>query len=255
VSIRWRILRSWFRCAVRLALGAAAGLPLGISTPAGAGDENYLPLVLGNRWNYALQGSDTEIVVVDRTSVLRGRSIFVLTHTVDGTPVEEDYWSEAEDDVFYHGYYRPIEDYGVLCDPPVKLIDAPLLPGGIWSTSTQLYILPDTSLAEATTFSFAVAGTKELQVPAGTFTTTAIEPLLLSGEQGTLRALEHGTLQGWERGTLTFPTRWVTSGIGTIRLGGSVPRSLESYAVVLAVEPTTWGSIKWQASTRRQAFR
>jgi hypothetical protein len=217
--------------------GALVVAALAIPVTAPAGGENYLPLVIGNRWSYALLGGDTEVVVVDRTATIRGRSVFVFTHTVDATPVEEDYWSESEGDVFYHGYYRPIEDFGVLCDPPVKLVDAPLLPGGTWSTTTELILLPGETSAGSTTFSFAVAGTKELQVPAGTFVTTAIEPLKVSAERD-------------GHGTLAFPTRWVANGVGTIRLGGAVPRNLASYAVVLAVEPATWGSVKWQLGAR-----
>jgi hypothetical protein len=206
------------------------GAVLGIAPAAGAGGENYLPLVLGNRWEYALPGGDTEIQVVDRTDVVRGREVFVIAHTVDGTPIQEDYWSAPDGDVLFHGYYRPIEDFGVLCDPPVKLVDAPLLSGSTWSTKSELFVLPDSLSVGFDSFAFAVVGIEKLEVPAGTFTTTAIEPLG-SAEQG--------------GGPIDFPTRWVTSGIGTIRLGGPAPHDLETYSVVLAVLPTSWGAIKW----------
>jgi len=218
----------------------AAGLLAGT---ASAGDENYLPLVLGNRWEYALPGGDTEIQVVDRTEVVRGREVFVITHTVDGTPIQEDYWSTPEGDVLFHGLYRPIEDFGVLCDPPVRLVDAPLLSGSTWSSEVELFVLPDNISIGFNIFSFAVTGIEELHVPAGVFTTTAIEPLGLAAEH---------------QGVISFPTRWVTSGIGTIRLGGTVPHDLETYSVVLPVLPTSWGAIKWQvrrAEDRRPLTR
>ena len=84
------------------------------------------------------------------------------------------------------------------------------------------------------------AGIKELQVPAGTFTTVAIEPLAAAPHAG---------------GVLSFSTRWVADGIGTIRQGGVVSRNLASYAVVLAVEPATWGGIKWRTGIGRRGER
>ena len=225
--LRWTLKTC--RALAMLWLGIVSAT-LGIAPAAGAGSENYLPLVLGNRWEYALPGGDTEIQVVDRTAVVRGRPVFVIAHTVDSTPIQEDYWSAPDGDVLFHGYYRPIEDFGVLCDPPVMLVDAPLLSGNTWSTKTELFVLPDSLSVGFETFSFAVAGSEELQVPAGTFTTIAIEPL--------------GSARG---GTIDFPTRWVTSGVGTIRLGGPIPHDLEAYSVVLAVHPSSWGAIKWQS--------
>jgi hypothetical protein len=209
----------------------AAGILTGAALAGGG--ENYLPLVLGNRWEYALPGGDTEIQVVDRTGVVRGREVFVIAHSVDGTPIQEDYWSTPDGDVLFHGYYRPIEDFGVLCDPPVKLVEAPLLSGSTWSSKVELFVLPDSLSVGFTIFSFAVTGIEELQVPAGFFTTTAIEPLGIAAELA---------------GVISFPSRWVTSGIGTIRLAeGAVPHDLETYSVVLPVLPTSWGAIKWQS--------
>jgi hypothetical protein len=213
-----------------IATAAVAGGILTGAAMAGGG-ENYLPLVLGNRWEYALPGGDTEIQVVDRTEVVRGREVFVIAHSVDGTPIQEDYWSTPDGDVLFHGLYRPIEDFGVLCDPPVKLVEAPLISGSTWSTMVELFVLPDSLSIGFNIFSFAVTGVEELQVPAGLFTTTAIEPLGIAAELGVIH----------------FPTRWVTSGIGTIRLGGTVPHDLETYSVVLPVLPTSWGAIKWQS--------
>ena len=228
--LRW----TWKTGGRRAWLGAArAAIAAGIlAGHAAAGSENYLPLVLGNRWEYALPGGDTEIQVVDRTAVVRGREVFVIAHSVNGTPIQEDYWSAPEGDVLFHGYYRPIEDFGVLCDPPVKLVDAPLLSGGTWSTKSELFVLPDSLSTGVQSFSFAVAGVEELEVPAGTFTTTAIEPLGIAERTG---------------GLIDFPARWVASGIGTVRLGGPVPHDLETYSVVLAVLPASWGAVKWQA--------
>jgi hypothetical protein len=222
--------RQVLRAAAVLALASAVD-----AAPAPAAADNYLPLVIGNRWTYTLTGGTTEVVVVDRTTTIRGRDVFVLTHTVEDTPVEEDFWSSTDGDVFYHGYYRTIEDFGILCDPPVKLVDAPLLSGSVWSTTSELFILPDSLSTGTSIFSFAVTGVEDLKVPAGTFTTTAIEPLA---------AIHLGAAS--PGGTIDFPSRWVTNGIGTIRSGGTVPRDLASYSVVLAVLPSTWGAIKWQ---------
>ncbi|HWN83093.1 MAG TPA: hypothetical protein VNM87_13425, partial [Candidatus Udaeobacter sp.] len=64
------MLRWTWKTGGRRAWLAAAGAAVAAGILAGhaaAGSENYLPLVLGNRWEYALPGGDTEIQVVDRT--------------------------------------------------------------------------------------------------------------------------------------------------------------------------------------------
>jgi hypothetical protein len=196
--------------------------------------ESYLPLVPGNTWTYSITiGAPPEVQTVGQKIDVRGRPAYPILHTVDATPIEEDYWSTLEGDVFYHGYYRPIEDIGILCDPPVKLIEVPILPGESWSTTTELFLLPDSISLGSATFTFASPGTEIVDVPAGVFTAVLIEPIAVDPAAS---------------GILSFPRRWVVPGIGWVRIENGGERDLMSYSVVMPVLPTSWGMVKWRAA-------
>ncbi len=222
---------------VRRAVGAIGWLLLALVAPPGMAAEpggSYLPLVPGNTWIYRFMlGLPLEEQTVDLEVDVRGRPAYPIVHRIDATPFEEDYWSTLEGDVFFHGYYRLIEDTGVLCDPPVKVVDAPILPGESWSTTTELFLLPDSTSLGSVTFSFASPGTEIVDVPAGVFTAFVIEPI----------AIDPATA-----GVLSFPRRWVVPGIGSVRIADGEERNLESYSVVMPVLPTSWGMLKWRVT-------
>lgn len=194
---------------------------------------SYLPLVPDNTWTYQLGlGLPLEVQTVEPQVVVRGRPAYPIVHTHGNMPLQQDYWSTLDGDVFFHGYYRLVEDVGVLCDPPVKVIDAPLLPGESWSTTTELFLLPDTTSVGSATFTFASPGTETVDVPAGVFTAALIEPIAIDPVAA---------------GVLSFPRRWVVPGIGAVRIANGEERELVDYSVVMPVLPTSWGMLKWRA--------
>ena len=211
-----------------LAFAAANGM-------AAEPGENYLPLVPGNTWTYSFGlGLPSEVQTVDPQIDVRGRPAYPIVHTIDSTPVEEDFWSALDGDVFFHGYYRLIEDTGVLCDPPVKVVDAPLLPGESWSTTTELFLLPDSTSLGSATFTFASPGTELVDVPAGKFVAALIEPIAIDSAAA---------------GVLSFPRRWAVPGLGWVRIANGGQRDLTNYSVVMPVLPTSWGMLKWRAAS------
>jgi hypothetical protein len=206
-----------------------------LARAAGRGDlePNYLPLVIGNEWVYAIESGGTEVQTVDRELLVRGRPAFAITHRIDGgVPILEDYWSNEGGDVFYHGFYRPIEDFGLLYDPPLLVVDAPLSVGATWSTESDLFLLPDSTYFSTETIGFTVQAEEMITVPAGNFLAYDIEE--------TIPPLEA------RRVDRTFTRRWVTADLGTVRFDDLGLYELESYQVVLAVTPTSWGAIKWR---------
>jgi hypothetical protein len=221
-----------------LLLLGGLSLPALLVSAAGRDDlePDYLPLVIGNEWVYAIESGGTEVQKVDRELLVRGRPAFAITHRIDGgAPSLEDYWSTEGGDVLYHGFYRH-GDFGLLYDPPLLVVDAPLSIGATWSTESDLFLLPDSTYFSTETIDFTVLAEEMITVPAGNFLTYDIEQTIPPQEA--------------RRVDRTFIRRWVAADVGMVRFDDLGLHELESYQVVLAVTPTSWGAIKWRERLR-----
>ena len=123
------------------------------------------------------------------------------------------------------------------------LVDAPLEVGRTWSTTFDVYSLPDLSYQDTWTIAFVVAESGIYEVPAGSFEGFGIgsaEPALFdrSGRQYTLT----GELAG--SGGRDADSWW-SLGVGEIRYRYATDYQLESYQIgSVAVEARTLSAVK-----------
>ncbi len=153
-----------------------------------------------------------------------------------------NYWTSAPDGgVLLWGFSRPT--WGILYQPPIRMVDAPLFVGKTWSESVDLYALPDTNFYMTMDFGFEVHEDPELTVPAGAFPTFGI-----GGPSGGTSTILDGryTLTG-EVVANKSPSAntWYSLGVGMVQDSLDYLYQLETYTDhPVAVEVSSWGAVK-----------
>ena len=132
--------------------------------------EDFLPLQVGNRWEYtSTEGDETKEVT--GTTELWGEEVFLIEYveSVNNIGLDQYWTTNAEGDAFVWGWWRDDHQYGVLYDPPIPWVDAPLYLGKTWSHVFDAYTLPDTAYAGQNEIGLEVYWEGVLTVPAGEF--------------------------------------------------------------------------------------
>src|SRR5262245_19485316 len=114
------------RSSVLILLILATGL---CAAPALA--ENYLPLAVGNTWHYAAIGGHSEDQVVTATHVVWGTPTYVIDYQNSSSNAGlENYWTtDGAGDVLLWGWWRELEGFGLLWQPPIPAVEGPLFLG------------------------------------------------------------------------------------------------------------------------------
>jgi hypothetical protein len=121
------------------------------------------------------------------------------------------------------------------------MLDAPLFIGKTWSTTTQVFSVPDTVLAGTITLAFAVYEAGIINVPAGSFSAFGIGPTTPSPAVG--YSLSGEVARSRSQGSADI---WYSEGVGRVRYIADQRYDLESYGQPTPVLSATWGSIKRQ---------
>jgi hypothetical protein len=211
-----------------------------VLTPSACLSQEYLPLSFGSSWHYeGVQGAQERQTVVGTVDVW-GMSTRVIQFTESThNPGLKNYWTtEPDRDVLLWGFNR--KGFGWLYNPPIRVLDAPLFIGKTWSTTVQIFSVPDTVLVGTFPFAFTVYEEGVISVPAGSFSAFGIgstTPLparySISGEVA--RAEPQGSADVW-----------YSEGVGRVRYIADQRYDLESYGQPTPVLSATWGSIKRQ---------
>jgi hypothetical protein len=228
------------RTDMRLPFGLAFGALLALCA-APVYSTEYLPLALGNRWSYETVEGSTDVQTVVGTTSIWGTSTYVIDYT-ESTFNEglENYWtSGADGDVILWGFYRSIGEFGVLYDPPVLGVDAPLFVGKTWTVQTNIYELPDTTFLAPSTLVFTVYEDTALALPAGVFQAFGIGYVWDSPMSTSLTGTLSRTLRGAEA------SDWYSDGTGLVQYSsGSQLFQLTGLDVPTSASNTSWGAIK-----------
>ncbi|MBM4118720.1 hypothetical protein FJ251_13490 [bacterium] len=227
----------WLACLICLALPAAA--------PA----QDYLPLGPGSYWHYAGEAGDAFSRTVTGTIEMAGQAVSVVaTSGYDPDDGLEQYYTAGEGgDVLLWGFYRNLEDWGLLYVPPLRIVDAPLSLGQRWSVVADCFEIPGNHPAGTLVGERVVQSEGLESVPAGEFFARAIA-WDLRGEP--LRALaSHGCDPSGRRlapGRELSPPEYWTLGVGIIReettqiwrltdFDGPTPSGAQSWSAIKAL--------------------
>jgi hypothetical protein len=216
-----------------------ATLALAIGSPAFA--QPYFPLAIGNSWDYQTAGGAHETQTITGTTTVFGHDVFVNTfaNNPDNAGLE-NYWQVGSNGgVLLFGFYRGGDGFGILYDPPLTIVDAPLALGKTWSSEATFYRLPGMTPDGTFTVSFSAYEDVMLTVPAGTFHAFGIGQYL---PPGSAKAFASGALNldGTLRVTTSQATDWYTAGVGEVQYG---PGDL--FELVGLNLPTPAGALSW----------
>jgi len=207
------------------------------------GAESFLPLQIGNRWEYTSSEGD-ETKEVTGTIELWGEEVFVVEflESVYNIGLDQYWTTNAEGDVLIWGWWRDDDQYGLLFDPPIPVADAPLYLDKAWSHICDVYTLPDTAYAGQNEMGYRVYWEGVLSVPAGDFYSYGIGQYLPIG--GGLLGNHSVTGELVVEDRREEPTDWYSDGVGETQYWTSDVYQLVGFDQPVAVEQTTWGAVK-----------
>ena len=207
-------------------------------TPA----EDYLPLFLGNHWEYDSVGGNHENQDVEDTMTIWGHEVYVIRyHESTDNEGLENYWTTQSDgDVELWGYHRTLDGFGAVYDPPILLVDAPPYLGKTWSQEIDYYSYPGLVYTGTFEIGFEVYEEGWVSVPAGEFFAYGIGQALppgiplgvrLDGSVGDIQAAG----EPWE---------WWSANVGQVQYGGNDLYQLSLYGLPTPIRTMSWGQIK-----------
>jgi hypothetical protein len=133
--------------------------------------EPYRPLNIGNWWEYNGIRGEHEVQRVARADSIWGIKVCVVHYeqSTNNGGLENFWTSEADGGLLLWGWNRASEGLGMLYEPPIVSVDAPLYLGKTWSSTSNVYRLPDTTYVGTLTIEFCVYEEGYISVPAGDF--------------------------------------------------------------------------------------
>lgn len=205
--------------------------------------QEYLPLETGNFWSYITEGGAKEMRVVGGQVPIFQGTPYEIEHPIsDSNQGLVNYWTSGPDgDVLLWGFFR--DGWGRLYQPPISMVEAPLTVGKSWTTTVDIFSLPDTIFMETVDFTNIVQEAPELTVPAGVFPTFGIgfvEPVATTLSTGRYTLLGE-LMMDKDVGRLT----WYSLDVGIVQEDHGPIYKLETYTDhPVATEVSTWGAVK-----------
>ncbi|MEN8008336.1 MAG: hypothetical protein ABFS42_15075 [Candidatus Krumholzibacteriota bacterium] len=220
---------------------AACILALIIAGPSSG--EDFLPLETGYFWTYVADDGVQEMRLVGEQVPVFTGSPYEIEYPISANNQGlVNYWtSEADGDVLLWGFFR--NGWGYLYQPPIRMLDAPLSVGKTWTTTVDLYSLPDTVFVETAEITLMVHESLDLTVPAGVFPAFGIG----SPDPGTKTLIKGGfTLWGESMTDKVLTTdAWYSEGVGEVQYNTERLYRLETYTDhPVAVQVSSWGAVK-----------
>lgn len=204
--------------------------------------EQYLPLFVGNWWEY--RGSylgEHEVQRVESSTWIDGIQVFcVVFRQSSHNEGLTQYWSTNSDgDVTLWAWVEP-DGYGILYQPPVVFVDSPLSLNRSWVQKVGVYTLPDTTLLGYFDFDMEVYEELDLSVPAGRFHVYGVG--FSAHIPAHLSLLVNRDITGlWDPDPGRNETsKWWTEDVGQVQYTTS-----DMYQLVAFQEPTPVSSLSW----------
>lgn len=216
---------------------------LSLLLPLPAAAQDYHPLVPGYFWSYLRDDGMHEMMIVGDMVPVFGNMVYPIGHPgLDPFQNLVNYWSTGPDgDLLLWGWSRGT--FGYLYQPPIVVLDSPLVMGKSWSTTVDLYAVTDSSYVETREFPYAVYDHANITVPAGSFDSWGVgygpssSKTMYDGRYNLMGEAVGLKSEGVER--------WYAEGVGVVEEYLFQVYRLETYFDhPVASEATTWGSVK-----------
>lgn len=226
---------------IAIAIATCASLGAGASHA-----QSYLPLALGNRWTYQGVNGLHDVQVITGATTIQGRTVSVKSYLESSSNTGlENYWSEELDgDLLVSGFFiNGVDPWGVVYDPPLLVLDAPLALGKTWTTRSTVYRLPDMTSLGTFDFTLAVFEDTTLVVPAGTFRAFGIgqSPMLA---MAAIAPRAFFSLDGALQASSGSPSDWYAAGVGVVQYDADDLYQLAGSELPTPVAATSWGKLK-----------
>ncbi len=225
-------------------VATAALLLLGVALPARAG--TYLPLEVGNQWDYVGARGGTERTTISGTFERAGRTVYQVRYGEGGSNSGlSNFWTtEADGDVLLWGFNRELEGFGWYYDPPLRLVDAPLAVGKRWSQTSRLIAVDSGEVIGELTIGFEVYEAGPLELPAGSFDAFGVGQFLppaWSVMTGGLHGLSGRASAG---PAASQAVDWWSEDVGDVQFRADDLYQLRSFSFPTPVLVTSWGAVK-----------
>jgi len=240
----------------RRALGLASSIALcallGTSVPWSEGHADWLPLAIGNQWQYVDDTEDAHIESITDEGHVRGRRMFVKSYVGGQDDGLVNFWQIGSDgSVLLGGYYRAAQPFGLLYEPPVRIFPGSPVVGMEWTSHAIAFSVPDNVFYAEFDLYWAVAEELSLSPPAGTFQCFGVgqvaPPAITFAPEGQAWGIDGRVLRSAPGVLGTGPasaTEWYADGVGLVQYNTGVPYLLQSYDLTVPAVTSSWGRIK-----------
>ena len=246
MSPRSARVRGLVTCAAFLLLG-------GLLAASNVSAADWLPLKLGNEWTYVDDGDQPHTESFIETGFVRGRRVFVREYIGGPDDGLYNFWlKDAEGGVLLAGYYKPIYPFGLVYEPPVKIIPGVPAVGMQYTTHVYAWSVPDNAPYAEFDLNMAVQSQVTLNVLAGSFTCFGVgqvaPPLLnFAAAPGVTLGLDGRVIGDGGQMLGNAPdsaTDWYADGVGLVQYNVGMLFQLSGANLPTPTAHTSWGRLK-----------
>jgi hypothetical protein len=237
-----------------LAVLVALFLPLAPAVAAAA----WLPLAVGNQWHYMDEADDDpHSETITGTGTVRGYHVFVKEYAGGFDDGLLNFWQTGADgSVLLCGYYKPWYPFGLVYEPPVRVLPGQPSLHLEWNTHTVAYEIPDNVYYGSFDTYWEILGEYDFVTPAGSFhclgAGEVAPPAVSAVVQGHALALDGREIRPASGAQDSGPPAgltWYSDGTGIVRfetlgIAGNIVYTLQSASGPTPATPTSWGRIK-----------
>jgi hypothetical protein len=221
-----------------------------LSAPAMAGD--WLPLAIGNRWEYRGTAGNHQVETIIGTTTVRGRVVAVKRYAEGANAGLENYWllDPGTGSVMLAGFNNPTAGIAIAYEPPLTYLQAPPVVGTPFvprfAFMHDLFTDADLGVIQ---YLFTVLQNVVLTLPAGSFDTFGVGaetpvPRPSLAARATL-ALDGRVLTGALAGSPDDGTTdWFSEGTGVVQYKGDDLYQLVGFGNPTPTAAATWGALK-----------
>jgi len=223
-----------------------------VSVPAASRAGDWLPLVIGNRWEYQTAGGTHQVETIIGFTIVRGRTVAMKSYTVGPDAGLENYWLlDTDGSVLLAGFNNPGQGTAWAYEPPIRYLPVPPAVGPQPEQTIAVHDILTDNVIFTGSFRYDVTEHTALNEPAGSFDTFGVGRLIplpgpaLGGRPSLTLDGRHVPAQ--PPGIYTISTTdWYAEGVGVVQYSTGDLFQLVSYPNPSPVPTlaTSWGAIK-----------